>query len=295
MPAYLETLHFFGVFDGHGGAEAALHCAQTLHQRIVEAISEEMDSTTSLGTSFIKSLCMRLTHFSCTGYCQSFSNLVRWYSLPWWLVVSVVVTLDSSTELTSCLITAGAAFNTYHRAWADARMIASGWSSYYALLFKLQFLGLLMIVACVLAHTPQTWGPFHVVAVIWSCVGTESSHIDADDSMGETVPHGMSGVQSGNAQNDVDMSSGGASTAGNSIDQSTPTQGTEPKSEGVTCNSASFESALQSAFNRTDEEFGLLDSAALVGTTAVVTLVGSRQLYIANCGKQLNSFYHCRK
>ena len=35
---YVETLHFFGVFDGHGGAEGALHCAQTLHQRIVEAV-----------------------------------------------------------------------------------------------------------------------------------------------------------------------------------------------------------------------------------------------------------------
>lgn len=36
---YLETLHFFGVFDGHGGADAALYCAQTLHQRIVEAVN----------------------------------------------------------------------------------------------------------------------------------------------------------------------------------------------------------------------------------------------------------------
>ena len=36
---YLETLHFFGVFDGHGGADAAVHCAQTLHQRIVEAVT----------------------------------------------------------------------------------------------------------------------------------------------------------------------------------------------------------------------------------------------------------------
>lgn len=43
---YTETLHFFGVFDGHGGAEGALHCAQTLHQRIVEAISAH----TSLAT-----------------------------------------------------------------------------------------------------------------------------------------------------------------------------------------------------------------------------------------------------
>lgn len=49
-------------------------------------------------------------------------------------------------------------------------------------------------------------------------------------------------------------------------------------------NSVTFESALTSAFNRTDEEFGKADNAALVGTTAVVTLVGSRQLYVANCG-----------
>jgi hypothetical protein len=38
LAPYTETLHFFGVFDGHGGAEAALHCAQTLHQRIREAL-----------------------------------------------------------------------------------------------------------------------------------------------------------------------------------------------------------------------------------------------------------------
>lgn len=54
--------------------------------------------------------------------------------------------------------------------------------------------------------------------------------------------------------------------------------------EGVACTSGLFESALTSAFNRTDEEFGKADNAALVGTTAVVALVGSRQLYVANCG-----------
>lgn len=56
------------------------------------------------------------------------------------------------------------------------------------------------------------------------------------------------------------------------------------KIEGMACTSATFESALTSAFNRTDEEFGKADNAALVGTTAVVALVGSRQLYVANCG-----------
>lgn len=34
----VETLHFFGVFDGHGGADAALHCARTLHERVRQVL-----------------------------------------------------------------------------------------------------------------------------------------------------------------------------------------------------------------------------------------------------------------
>lgn len=35
-----ETLHFFGVFDGHGGADAALHCAKTLHERVRDVLRD---------------------------------------------------------------------------------------------------------------------------------------------------------------------------------------------------------------------------------------------------------------
>ena len=38
-PVATETLHFFGVFDGHGGADAALHCAKSLHERVREVLS----------------------------------------------------------------------------------------------------------------------------------------------------------------------------------------------------------------------------------------------------------------
>ena len=51
------------------------------------------------------------------------------------------------------------------------------------------------------------------------------------------------------------------------------------------CSSLKIESALTNAFTKADEEFGKADNAALVGTTAVVALVGSRQLFVANCGK----------
>jgi hypothetical protein len=28
----MDAIHYFGVFDGHGGADAAWHCAQRMHQ-----------------------------------------------------------------------------------------------------------------------------------------------------------------------------------------------------------------------------------------------------------------------
>lgn len=28
----MDAVHYFGVFDGHGGADAAQHCAQRMHQ-----------------------------------------------------------------------------------------------------------------------------------------------------------------------------------------------------------------------------------------------------------------------
>ena len=54
--------------------------------------------------------------------------------------------------------------------------------------------------------------------------------------------------------------------------------------EPEACSADTFDSAFTKAFLKTDEEFGKADNAALVGTTAVVALVGDRQLYIGNCG-----------
>mmetsp|Transcript_8416 Transcript_8416/g.21001 ORF Transcript_8416/g.21001 Transcript_8416/m.21001 type:complete len:618 (-) Transcript_8416:786-2639(-) len=44
------------------------------------------------------------------------------------------------------------------------------------------------------------------------------------------------------------------------------------------------EDALREAFLRTDEEFAADAGAAMVGSTAVVALVGSKKMWIANCG-----------
>jgi protein phosphatase 2C len=161
---YMETLHFFGVFDGHGGAEAALHCAQTLHQRIAEALAAATDPSSTLDE-------------------------------------------DMPEE--------------------------------------------------------------------------EGAPDDPPDVARE--PSGLpEGVQHVSLTEEAEGSLALASISDEELmDFEDPSEG---RLEGVTCTSASFQSALTSAFNRTDEEFGKADNAALVGTTAVVTLVGSRQLYVANCG-----------
>lgn len=153
--SYLETLHFFGVFDGHGGAEAALHCAQTLHLRISEALAAATE-------------------------------------------------LPSSGELAA------------------------------------------------VEREGEAIRPSESVPVGIPRLAADSAEGESLDSTREQLEEHFYQEQGANV---------------------------------LTCNTASFESALTSAFNRTDEEFGKADNAALVGTTAVVTLVGSRQLYVANCGK----------
>jgi hypothetical protein len=36
----VEKLHFFGVYDGHGGIEASQHCAQRLHYHLSKAVAD---------------------------------------------------------------------------------------------------------------------------------------------------------------------------------------------------------------------------------------------------------------
>ncbi|KIY93526.1 hypothetical protein MNEG_14436 [Monoraphidium neglectum] len=39
----IDALHYFGVYDGHGGAEAAKHCAARMHHVLLECIRAALD------------------------------------------------------------------------------------------------------------------------------------------------------------------------------------------------------------------------------------------------------------
>lgn len=196
---YMETLHFFGVFDGHGGAEGALHCAQTLHQRIVEALAQH---TAPVG-----------------GHPDTNHDSSS---------IAAAMVTEADTEPA-----AGAAVGTEE---ATLVKIKSG-------------------------QLPES--------VPLPKTGASAPH---QQRVGSDVGDSESSSSESDAFMTAALEEEGAVAAG-------------AKPEGIACSAQKFESALTDAFNRTDEEFGKADNAALVGTTAVVALVGSRQLYVANCGE----------
>ena len=188
----METLHFFGVFDGHGGAEAALHCAQTLHQRIAEALSASSSPTarSELGSS------------SNTAFSSDKASVSR----------------ESSG------------------APADASEPAP--------------------------------------------LQTHMSSQELKALPAEVVPRTSS---------DLDRKSDELVDTAVMEEQQDP--GNDKSDQA--CSSAKFESAFADAFSRTDAEFAKADNAALIGTTAVAALVGSRHLYVANCGMSFASTFTC--
>lgn len=193
-----EPLHFFGVFDGHGGAEAAAHCAQTLHQRIAEAIS----AATSPSSPEARE----------SANTDSFT--------------SAATTDQHVGEPAS------------HRLSIDSRGESASSSSFVSL-------------------------------------NVPAAASDREDAMRLL-------------QEQQDNGSAGSTASDKLIEASLQDAGSLPLERSDSgcgsCGPDKFEAALTAAFNLTDEEFGKADNAALVGTTAVVALIGSRQLYVANCG-----------
>jgi len=163
-----DTLHFFGVYDGHGGCEAAHHCANRLHHHLSEALANA--STTLLADPNGVHVCGRA--------CQA-----EWTA-----------------------ITAGL--------------------------------------------TPG------VDLMKTSCGSNGSAHTEMDLAYSD------------------DSSNASASDAGSSGARSP---------DSVSINTL-LEEALRNAFLKTDAEFAADGSASMVGSTAVVALLGTKKMWIANCG-----------
>lgn len=112
--------------------------------------------------------------------------------------------------------------------------------------------------------------------------------------------HGSEGEEAGQGTSppcDCDLGEGltlpsGADTGAGSPPEHEPSAFNDNASSGSGGDSTTspanvthmVEDALREAFLRTDAEFAADGCAAMVGSTAVVALVGSKKMWIANCG-----------
>jgi protein phosphatase 2C len=204
----MSALHFFGVFDGHGGAEAALLCARTLHERLAEALhsggaaqpqhqrqpSDELPQASGNSSSS-----------SCTA-----------------------VSVRSASDVDPAAASAAA---------ASAAPSRDG------------------------VGYPQ---PDHDPTF------ATSEDMDCDDAAAHQQQQQTGQQQqAGHPQQPQQQQA----------QQAPPQAATSPP-----YSANAFEHAFTEAFSKVDEEFGKKQDQAQVGTTAVVALVGDRQLYIGNCG-----------
>ena len=188
-----DTLHFFGVYDGHGGIEAAQHCANRLHHHLSQALA----AIGTLGAGSMHHSAMCISEASGGGgqgvQCQA----------EWTLCRHADDEYDSQGECSP---------QQQHEA-------ASGPSG-----------------------SPQ------------------------EDAAALQLQPGTPPQQDGEGCGLSDEASNGS-------------EGSAPSVTHL------LEDALKDAFLKTDEEFATDGSASMVGSTAVVALVGTKKMWIANCGK----------
>ena len=204
--ASVETLHFFGVFDGHGGADAAMHCAKTLHERVKEVLSA-VTSPQGAAAAAAKN-----EHIATAA--------------------AAAVAAVPAPEISSSGGGGGLPIDT---------------------------------AAAPLSNTQQPTAAATAATNI-SQSSSDSDFLDAVDM---------------EAEGGDDDEAAAAALEGDGLG------GIAALIEGVPCTTETVEAALTKAFHLTDEEFGEMggyEHLALVGTTAVVALIGSRMIYVANCG-----------
>lgn len=187
----LEPLHFFGVFDGHGGVGAALLCARRLHIHIAEGLETRHKRKPPVLTAL---------------------DMMEDESIE-------EVSASSSAEATEEAAAAAAA------------------------------------------------------AIAFSASAPAAATEDTTPSF-----VGGSGHDRINTANPPDKI--GNETAASEGDNDSEPEG----KEGQPCLMTHFNTAFTDAFLKVDDEFSREENASLVGTTAVIALVGNRQLYLGNCG-----------
>jgi hypothetical protein len=210
-----DTLHFFGVYDGHGGCQAAEHCAKRLHHHLSHSLAAACGCLVTDGNQLLQvpepdasqvdwnsSLVQSVANFACQNLLLSRS--------------------DSSSLPSSFLGGAGEA-------------TPSG--------------------AALQDGKPRL-------------LGKASSESESSSGCSAPEEHTLCPLPENDACFDNESSGSGASD----------------RSDGISVTGI-LEEALKEAFVKTDAEFANDNCASMVGSTALVALVGTRKVWLANCGE----------
>ena len=317
--AYMDTLHFFGVFDGHGGAEAALHCAQTLHQRIAEALAEATggcvpagggghggggggggaaSSSSSGGGSPAggsagpsspgrPALLAPAPPLHASGGRPSQPPPAR--ALPAATIVDTAAAAGAAVGPHSHALvrlggTPGDLARSASRAAALAAAGNAGGGGGPGAALPACPGGLLPAGSGDLADCAAAAAAEGGACEAASGVGPPGGSTEPEDDGEAALLDEISAGERAAAA--AAVAAAAAAPAAPAAAPPPTALPAPPHQPAPPCSARRFETALADAFTRTDAEFAASDgdAAALVGTTAVVALVGSRQLYVANCG-----------
>lgn len=190
-----DALHFFAVYDGHGGSEAATHCATRLHHHLSEALTQACQQP----------------HGAAPLPAETYAG------------ASDAACMPSGSDTRASAVTEVAETAVLNQeAAAEARSSPK---------------------ACQSSGQPGT----------------------------ETFQAGCDSQVSPQAVEEASLSEGASEEAA-SLQQN------------LDKISTLLQTALHNAFVRTDAEFASDGCASMVGSTAVVALIGKHKMWIANCG-----------
>ncbi|KXZ53520.1 hypothetical protein GPECTOR_7g970 [Gonium pectorale] len=199
-----DTLHFFGVYDGHGGCQAAEHCARRLHHHLSQSLAAACGCLVTDGNQLLQAPEADGSQVDCSLNSSIVQSVAKF----------ACMSLDGSEVATS----------------------------------------------------PQEQ-QHHPAKTLPHLLAKASLDSDTSSNSGAADEHPLCPLPENDAMCDNDSSGSAGSD----------------RSEIVSV-SGLMEEALKEAFVKTDAEFANDGCAAMVGSTALVALVGTRKVWLANCG-----------
>ncbi|KAF5836338.1 phosphatase 2C-like domain-containing protein [Dunaliella salina] len=278
-----DTLHFYGVYDGHGGTEAAQHCANRLHHHLSEALTSMKPACVHHHTSMSKPeggvQCQaewRLMHKAEGGeagccdanHCKGGSSCEEGQQ-------GAGLRSSDEQQQQANLEQVEQQQQAREVEHSQPRPVPVKQPQVSFQLKQHQS----PQSPCQLMHAPSSPGIQHHHQQQQQQPHSPTNGCAAGSGQADSSSEAATELISELPSTFSDFCGSGCDTSSDPSDMDAARSPSH--CSGITL---ALEEALKEAFLRTDTEFAADGSASMVGSTAVVALVGSRKAWVANCG-----------